>query len=144
MERIHATCIAIQDAGVLLFGASGSGKSDLALRLIDSGAELVADDYTEIETVNGRLFAHAPEAIAGMLEVRSLGVVRVDWRTEVPVALVIELTSREDIERMPETEYREIDGVRLPVFHIDPFESSAPAKVRMMMQTTQHTTQVSP
>ncbi len=75
---VHATAVAIEGEAVLLRGPSGSGKSDLALRLIDGGAQLVADDQTLLRRAGGRVLASAPPAIAGLLEVRGVGVVRVE------------------------------------------------------------------
>ena len=68
---LHATCVAINDQGVLLVGPSGVGKSDLALRLIDGGAELVSDDQTKVCLEKGKLLASPPDKLAGMLEIRS-------------------------------------------------------------------------
>ena len=70
---VHATCVAIGDRAVLLCGPSGSGKSDLALRLIDGGAQLVADDQVVLRAEGGRIVARAPEALAGRMEVRGIG-----------------------------------------------------------------------
>ncbi len=122
-------------SGVLLCGRPASGKSDLALRLIDGGGVLVADDYTEIETRDGRLFGQAPEAIRGLLEVRGIGVVKRDFAVEAAIGLVIELVpGGESIERLPEPASRRIQGVALPLFRLDPFEASALSKVRLAVQ----------
>src|SRR3546814_17418763 len=75
MLRVHATCIAIDGRGILLRGPSGSGKSDLALRLIDGGALLVADDQVILTEADGELTASAPATTAGRMEVRGIGVV---------------------------------------------------------------------
>ena len=82
MERLHCTCVQVMGAGILLCGQPASGKSDLALRLIDGGGVLVADDYTEIEARDGRLFGRPPETIRGLLEVRGIGVVKRDFVNE--------------------------------------------------------------
>ena len=101
---LHASAVALGGRAVLLRGASGAGKSDLTLRLIDEGAQLVADDQVELTAdANGRmLIAAAPEAIAGMLEVRGIGILR------LPLL-----------------------GIDIPVVAIDPHTASAAAKVRM-------------
>ena len=75
-SQIHGTCVALGASGVVLRGPPGSGKSDLALRLIDGGARLVADDRIELDAAAGGLFASAPAAIKGLLEVRGLGAAR--------------------------------------------------------------------
>ena len=127
----HATCIAIEGEAVLLRGPSGSGKSDLALRLIDAGATLVADDQVQLRRGDGRLIASPPAALAGLLEVRGIGILRLHHLAEAPVRLVADLVAGDDVERMPEVEAVEIAGVELPRIHLAPFEASAAAKLRL-------------
>ena len=131
MEQIHATTIDIDGSGVLLSGPSGSGKSDLALRLIDGGARLVADDRTDLALADGRLVASAPREIAGRMEVRGLGVLEKDAVPQTVLALVVELVDPEDVERAPKaaatTTLLEVD---VPVVRLHAFEASAAAKVR--------------
>src|SRR5258706_794686 len=99
--RLHATCVAIGGAAVLLRGPSGAGKSDLALRLIEAGARLVSDDQVLLTAESGRLVARAPAPIAGQIEARGIGIVPVPTATSAPVALVADLVAPEDIERLP-------------------------------------------
>jgi serine kinase of HPr protein (carbohydrate metabolism regulator) len=139
MDRIYATCVEIDGTGVLLRGPSGRGKSDLALRLIDGGARLVADDYTELEVRGGKLLAYAPSAIAGLLEVRGLGVLRMDRCPEVGLGLAIELVRETEMERLPEPEAYRYLGVSLPLFKLNPFEVSAVPKVRLALQIAKGT-----
>ena len=73
-ETLHASCVAKDGRAILISGRSGSGKSDLALRLIDRGADLVSDDYTIVRRVGGKLVATAPENIRNKLEIRGLGI----------------------------------------------------------------------
>jgi len=134
MERIRGTCVAVDGRGVLLRGPSGGGKSDLALRLIERGARLVSDDYTDIEHRGGRLFASAPPEISGMLEVRGLGVLRVASEASVGLDVIIDLAATADTPRMPASEQLELHGVFVPIFRLAPFESSAPAKVRLAIR----------
>jgi serine kinase of HPr protein (carbohydrate metabolism regulator) len=131
MDMIHATCVAIDRVGVLLRGPSGSGKSDLALRLIDGGAALVADDRVVLNVEAGRLVARAPNAIAGLIEARGLGPLAVRATASVPVGLIVDLVAGREVERYPEPEFHTLLGVRLPLVRLDPFEASAPAKVRL-------------
>ena len=130
---IHATCVAIDTRAVLLFGPSGSGKSDLALRLIDGGARLVADDQVMLSAADGALFARPPPAIAGRMEVRGLGIVALDHAPEAQVALLCELVAAGAVPRLPEPARRSLLGVEIPVIAISPFEASAAAKLRLAL-----------
>ena len=132
VEQIHATCVAISGIGVLLRGVSGSGKSDLALRLIDDGAELVADDYVMLHIQNGTLTGFAPETLQGLLEVRGIGVLEVPWRANVKIWAVIDLVDNSQIDRMPEPDMAALVGLEVPHFQLDPWSLSAPAKVRLV------------
>lgn len=129
--QVHGTVVAIAGVGVLLRGPSGCGKSDLALRLIDGGASLVADDRADISRLDGELTAAAPEAIAGRIEVRGVGIVDVDATPTARLGLIIDLRPAEHVERMPEASTESILGVDLPVIALAPFEASAVAKVRL-------------
>jgi serine kinase of HPr protein (carbohydrate metabolism regulator) len=131
MILAHATCVDLEDGAVLLRGASGSGKSDLALRLVDAGAVLVADDQVRLECRDGRLFASPPAALAGLLEVRGLGIVRLPHRADAPVGLVVDLVGPDDVERLPEDGQVELASVTLARIRLTPFEASAVAKLRL-------------
>ena len=129
-ENLHASTVARDGRAVLIIGPSGSGKSDLALRLIDRGFALVSDDRTLVRKVGERLLASAPPTIAGKLEVRGIGIVEMEVVAEMPVALVVELSS--EIERLPErTRERAILGVSVPVITVDAMTASAAAKVAL-------------
>jgi hypothetical protein len=127
MTRIHASCVAIGGRAVLLAGPSGAGKSDLALRLIDRGAVLVADDYTELEPQGGRLIASSPPNIAGRMEVRGVGILDVEAVGSAPVCLFADLGRVP--ERMPKPATVTIDGIDLPMVALAPLEPSAPIKL---------------
>jgi serine kinase of HPr protein (carbohydrate metabolism regulator) len=127
---LHATAIAIDGRAVLLRGASGSGKSDLALRLIDAGARLVADDQSELRREGDRIIARAPPTIAGLVEVRGIGILRIESLAEAPVALIVDLVAPEAVERLPEPRHETIFGVAVPLLELAPFEASAAAKLR--------------
>lgn len=131
-ESVHATTVAIGGRAVLITGPSGAGKSDLALRLLDRGFTLVSDDRTVVRRSGGRLIASAPPQIAGKLEVRGIGIVEMEAAGDIPVALVVELTS--DMQRLPD-DSREllILGVSLPVVSVDAMTASAPSKVALAL-----------
>jgi HPr kinase/phosphorylase len=132
---LHATCVALGDRGVLITGPSGSGKSDLALRLIDGGARLVADDLTTLRAENGGLVAVAPPRLAGRIEVRGIGILPVAAAPQVRLALEVVLAPSDAIERLPEPERAAYLGVALPKVRLDPFTASAAAKVRLAAAT---------
>jgi len=138
MSLVHATCVALDGAGVLIRGRSGAGKSDLGLRLIDGGAELVADDYCEVTANDGVLTARAPAAISGRIEVRGYGIVRMPTLASAVIVLVVDLKSMDDIPRLPDTATCTIDGVTVPWLAIDPSQPSAAAKVRLAARSVEH------
>ena len=134
MITVHATTVAIDGAGVILRGPSGSGKSDLAIRLIDDGAQLVADDQTVLFVEHGRLMAQPPPEISGKMEIRGVGIVKMGAPAIPPVALVIDLVDVHDVPRMPDFEPIELVGQPVPRIYLSPFELSAAAKVRMALR----------
>jgi HPr kinase/phosphorylase len=123
--RIHGSCVARDGVGVLILGPSGAGKSDLALRLLDRGFALVADDVIEF---NDGL-ARAPKALAGLLEVRGLGIVRLPYVSGVEAKLVILLTDQS--ERLPSPERHPALG--LPVVRLRSASASAPDRVALAL-----------
>jgi HPr kinase/phosphorylase len=134
MIRVHATSVALGGDGILLRGPSGSGKSDLALRLIDEGARLVADDQTEIERAGDRLVMRAPASIAGQMEVRGLGIVGVAAVPSAPLRLVVDLVALEAVERLPEPLSCSFLGLGVPLLRLAPFTVSATAKLRLALR----------
>jgi serine kinase of HPr protein (carbohydrate metabolism regulator) len=135
---IQATCVVVEGAGVLLRGPPGSGKSDLALRLIDEGAKLVADDGVEIrrrdDTIVARLPPAAPDSVRGRIEVRGLGIAPVPTVAETSLALVIDLVPADAVELLPEPATAVLLGAQLPLLRLDGLEPSAPAKVRLAVR----------
>lgn len=134
MVRLHATCVLVAGCGVLLRGASGAGKSDLALRLIDGGARLIADDQTELREDGGRLLASPPEVLAGLIEVRGLGILRLPHQAGAELRLAVDLVAAELVERAPRPARVELLGLSLPLIALAPFEASAAAKVRLAVR----------
>jgi serine kinase of HPr protein (carbohydrate metabolism regulator) len=132
-ETLHASCVSIDGRAVLIEGLSGSGKSDLALRLIDRGATLVSDDYTIVRRVEGKLLASAPPNITGLFEVRGVGLLPMPFDIDTPVALIASIA--ENIDRLPEaTTTRIVAGIAIPTCLIAPLEASAPIKVEMLLK----------
>jgi serine kinase of HPr protein (carbohydrate metabolism regulator) len=132
---VHATTIDLCGLGVLILGASGSGKSDLALRLICEGALLVADDQTSVDIVGIRLIAQAPQKILGLIEVRGIGLVRAPVKRRTALKLAVTLTESE-IERMPLPRFWALPGQpepKIPLISLWAFESSTTAKVRQAL-----------
>ena len=129
-ETLHASCIAVNGQAVLIAGRSGSGKSDLALRMIDRGAVLVSDDYTMLKRVQGRLLASPPPNLRGKLEVRGLGILDFQSTADAPVCLYVDLDRQ--VERLPETpETVSIAGVQIPSIALNSLEASAPVKLEV-------------
>ncbi|WP_347717769.1 HPr kinase/phosphatase C-terminal domain-containing protein [Sphingomonas sp.] len=131
-ETLHASCVALDGRAVLITGISGSGKSDLSLRLLDRGFTLVSDDQTIVRKQGGKLIASAPSTITGKLEIRGVGIVTMDTVGDVPVALLVELTS--DVQRLPDdSRERPILGVNLPLVSVDAMTASAASKVALAL-----------
>jgi serine kinase of HPr protein (carbohydrate metabolism regulator) len=128
---IHASCVAIGGRAVLLAGRSGAGKSDLALRLVDRGALLVSDDYTELRRSGDRLLARAPAAIAGRIEVRGVGIVEMETAADVRVCLHADLDRRP--ERLPEAAAIRLAGLDVPGIALSALEPSAPLKLEQAL-----------
>ncbi|MDO9490427.1 MAG: HPr kinase/phosphatase C-terminal domain-containing protein [Sphingomonadaceae bacterium] len=129
--RVHGSAVAIGGRGVLILGASGSGKSDLALRLIDRGAVLIADDQVELAPRDGRLVACALAILHGRIEVRGVGIVDVEV-TRAPLALAVDIDR--DPDRLPEPAVIALYGVELPLIALAPFAASAPIKVELALK----------
>ncbi len=133
MENIHATCIVLNNRGILLTGPSGSGKSDLALRMIfEKGAFLVADDRTNICNGEGRPTASCPESIKGLLEVRGIGIIKCPAVDTADIYLVAEMVETASaIERLPSPESVIISGHPVKKIKLYPFELSAVHKLAL-------------
>lgn len=134
--NIHASCIAIGKRGVLILGDSGAGKSDLALRLIDDGARLVSDDRTELYVSRGMLHARAPKSIAGLLEVRGLGIVALPFAKDVTLGLAVRLGVPP--KRLPDTAFyappAPLKAAKpLPFIILDGALPGAPARIRLAL-----------
>jgi serine kinase of HPr protein (carbohydrate metabolism regulator) len=134
---VHATLVALRLGGLwrgaLLQGPSGAGKSDLALRALEAGFSLVADDRVSLWTSGGRLYGAAPPTLAGLIEVRGLGIHRVTPLPFARIVLAVPLTQA--VERMPEDAAEPLLGVALPTRPLWPFEPAAPLKLRRLLES---------
>jgi HPr kinase/phosphorylase len=151
MLNVHATCICFDGKAVLIRGASGSGKSSLALQLLESvgtglgaqalQAQLVADDQTVLVVREKVLFASPPQTLAGLLEVRGQNIKRLPYDEDVPVVLVVDLRPAQEIERLPEEAHlvTEILGVKVACVAIDTAHPSAAARLRVAFVRVQNT-----
>lgn len=136
--RIHATTIAMEGAAAVIRGASGAGKSDLALRclmrapnhLVTSTVELVSDDYTEVFSDNGTVCARAPEGIAGLLEIRGLGLMEIQACKHARITLIVDLCPPGTIERLPvQSNTVELAGHEFPAIRLSATIASATEKL---------------
>jgi serine kinase of HPr protein (carbohydrate metabolism regulator) len=131
-DTLHATTVSKDGRAVIITGRSGSGKSDLALRLLDRDFVLVSDDQTMIRKSGETLIASAPATIKGKFEVRGIGIVDASTVDEAPVSIIVEISS--DIQRLPdEGQSRTILGIEVPMIRLDGLEASAPAKVELAL-----------
>ncbi|MDF1720041.1 MAG: HPr kinase/phosphatase C-terminal domain-containing protein [Minwuia sp.] len=134
---MHGTVVALDGSGVLLRGPSGSGKSDLALRLLSEGWTLIADDRVILYPFENRILARCPDALLGLLEVRGQGVVRLmtgEWTAAADVRLVVDLVARpDDVARMPEPALFRHSGIDCPLISLYPFQASAAARLRLAL-----------
>ena len=130
-EMVHATTVAKEGRAVVIAGRSGSGKSDLALRLIDRGFVLVSDDQTMISKTDGKLIATAPGTIRGKIEVRGIGILELAVAESAAVSLWVELSN--EIKRLPDGEKHKILGIEVPKIRLDSKTASAPIKVELAL-----------
>ena len=127
--NIHASCVYIKNKGILFLGDSGSGKSDISLRLIaDYKATLIGDDRIDIIAKGNNIIASAPKNLSGLLEVRGIGIIKVKTKKKNKIDIAVFLT-QDKIERMPEPLYYELLDKKIPLININPFEASATAKI---------------
>lgn len=135
MDLIHGNCVAIDGRGVLILGPSGSGKSDLSLRLIDEGACLVGDDQIYLFEKDGELWARPPEKLQGLMEVHGIGIFQqLNFQKEVAVELVVELVPGGDVERLPLSDTFTHENFSILRIKLDGFAASSCAKIRTMLK----------
>lgn len=136
---MHGTCIVCGTRALLLRGPSGAGKSDLAFRLIRADASgetrLVADDQVRLVVEGARLVASAPELLAGLIELRGLGLVAVPAVARGDVALIVDLVPRDRVPRLADVRYEKIAGIELPVLALHAFDITTPEKLGLALAT---------
>ena len=134
---LHAGLLALRLEGLwlgaLVEGPSGAGKSDLALRALDRGFRLVADDRVVVFASGGALFGRAPKPLAGLIEVRGLGVTALASLPYCRIGLRVRLVD-DEVERLPEPAMEPLLGLALPAAPLRPFEASAPARLALLLE----------
>tara|TARA_B100000161_G_scaffold178472_1_gene128424 strand:- start:499 stop:924 length:426 start_codon:yes stop_codon:yes gene_type:complete len=138
LKRIHSTSVVIDDNGVLILGDSGSGKSDLALRLIDNGATLISDDISICRKNSNDIYLYCPPEIKGLLEVREIGIITVPFVERIKLRLVVNLKSNNN-ERFPKDSCFRILGIKIPIINIEGKNSSAVAKIKVKLNEIRET-----
>jgi HPr kinase/phosphorylase len=133
MNQFYATAVTYCGFGILIRGPSGSGKSDLALRLIDDGAGLVADDQVVIKSVGQELYLSPPDSLSGLIEVRGVGVIKIEYVRDIRLCLIVELDPRNEIQRIPKIKEELIKKILVPVINMYAFESSVLAKIKIIL-----------
>lgn len=135
---VHGTCVELDGRGLLIRGPSGSGKSDLALRLIERGARLVADDQVALTGDGDLVLASAPPALAGRIEVRGIGILTVPCFTSAPVRLVCDLVAADEVPRLPEPDRTDLlPGRPVARLSLSAFDASTPFKLKLVMANLQ-------
>jgi len=130
-ETLHATCVALKGQGVVILGASGSGKSALGLGLMALGCTLVADDRVRVSLRNGAVFAHCPPTLSGLIEARGIGILNARSSPEARVALVVDLDQQEP-ERLPSGRVYTLLECDLPLIYRVDAPQFAPAILQIL------------
>jgi serine kinase of HPr protein (carbohydrate metabolism regulator) len=133
-EMLHGSAVAINGHAILMLGLTGSGKSDLALRLIDRGAMLISDDIVGTESADDQLILSVAPNIAGKIEVRGIGICTTDYLPFAPLRLVVELSH--EVDRMPpDNQCAAIGNFWIPMVKLDPFQPSSALKVEWALRS---------
>ena len=129
-ETVHGSAVALGSHGVLLLGDSGSGKSSLAARLIDTqNARLIADDRVQLTAQDDRLLLAPDARLAGLLELRGLGLLRLPYVTHQALALVVRLVAAEQVPRLPEAAYFTQVDISVPQLALHAHHAATPLTI---------------
>jgi serine kinase of HPr protein (carbohydrate metabolism regulator) len=130
IPSLHGNCLWVNETGVLILGDAASGKTELALTMINSGrGTLVADDQVIIEREHKILMARPPEGLQGLMQIHGIGIVNFDKIAPVPLHLIIELVPHMDVPLIPEKSEKEIQGLSLPLVKLAGHEASSADKL---------------
>ena len=129
--KIHGTSVSIDGDGVIFRGPPGSGKSDLALRMINFGAQLISDDQVCLTRRNDNIFMSSPSTIRKSMEVRGIGIVNTIAQKEAPLILVLNMLPNNAANRMPIWQLCTFLDIKVPAVEFAPFEISAHLKVKL-------------
>ena len=133
----HATTVDIGGRGVMIRGASGSGKTSLALALMERGATLVADDYTQLRVENDRIIATAPDTIKGKIEVRGYGLIDTTHQDQTAVSLIVDIVPHENVPRLPDSTTDEICKIVIPRLLLGVHDAAASGKIKAVLKSLQ-------
>ena len=130
---VHAGLIAMRLGGVwrgaLVVGEAGAGKSDLMMRALGSGFRLAADDRVLVWRSGGAVYGRAPDPLAGLIELRGVGVVQEPAVPLAEIGLIVRCQPSQGIDRLPDAEFEDLAGVAVPRLRLCALEASAPAKL---------------
>ena len=138
MTPIHANCFCFHQHAILLRGDAGSGKSDITLRAIqDAKALLVADDQVNLRIKGNKLFASAPKSLAGLLEIRGLGFLKLPYLEQAEVKLVVDLVASDSIPAFAQEKYESLEGISIPCLKLS---ANMPSIVHILQLAIQNIT----
>lgn len=131
-DYLHATAIVWKEIGILIMGDAGSGKSSLAAELITRGANLVADDQVKLTTKDGKLYANTPEALAGVIELRNIGLIRLPFASQARVHFIVECTAHDS-----RLTTHDLLHLTLPKLMVNPHHTDSAAKLILYAEALQ-------
>jgi HPr kinase/phosphorylase len=130
---LHGTSVEVKERGILISGTPGSGKSSLALQLIDRGAILIADDQTILSLEGQELVLHCPLRLKGIMEIRNVGLCSFPVKPKSFLKLCIQICENETIERLPEPMFIKYHGVKVPLLKLNKGDPVGALKVEMKL-----------